>query len=127
MIPAIQKALLTLTMVLSPALARTSDMTMMLPLMVSPVMLAGFVLAVILIVNDARYMKTGHLVTVALLVVAVVINTLVALVCLTYIGSSYSTVAVVYCVFYVLFMGAAVAGIQAFREIPVHPDDQPPQ
>ena len=72
-------------------------------------------------------MKTHHLVTVALLVVAVVINTLVALVCLTYIGSSYHFVAVVFLVFYVLFIGAAVTAIQCFREIPVHPDDQPPQ
>jgi hypothetical protein len=82
------KALLILILALSPALVGASDMTMMLPVMVSPLILVGFVLAVILIVNDARFVETGHLITVALLVVAVVINTLVAVVCQTYIGSS---------------------------------------
>ena len=123
----IHKTLLTLAMVLIPALALASDMTMLLPFLVSPVMLVGLVLAAALCFQQARFMKTGHLVAVALLVVAVVINTLVALACLSYLTSRHATIAWVYLAAYGLFMWAAVAGIQAFRKIPVHPDDQPPQ
>jgi hypothetical protein len=114
-------------LLLFSSLAQASDMTPLLPMLCAPVMVIGFVLAFALIGNQASFMKTGHLVVVALLLVALVMCTLVALVCLSYLTSRHATIAWVYLAAYGLFVWAAVAGFQAFRKIPVHPDDQPPQ
>lgn len=107
--------------------AMASDMTMLLPVLCSPVMLVGFVLAFVLIGNHARFLKTGHLVVVALLLVALVLCSLVALICLPYLSSRHATVAWIFLAAYGLFVWASVAAFQAFRKIPVRPEDQPPQ